>query len=55
MLTNNVQVDREAEWKAGYALRISSVNACPMLACVKTIEFKINSYVRNISNYNQIA
>ena len=32
MLTNSAHANREAEWQAGYALHISSVNSCPMLA-----------------------
>ena len=55
MPTNNVQADQEAEWKAGYALHISSVNACPMLARVKTMICKKNSYIRYISKYNRIS
>ena len=52
MPTNNVRVDREAKWQVGYALRISSVNAFPMLARVNDIICKINSYIRHSSNYN---
>ena len=37
MRTNGVRDDREAEWQVGYAMRISSVNECPMLDLVKTI------------------
>ena len=55
MPTNSIQDDREAEWKDGYALRISSMNAYPMLARVNTMICKINSYIRHISNYNIIA
>ena len=55
MPTNRARADREAEWKVGYALRISSVNACPMLARLKTMTCKKNSYIKHISNYNGIA
>ena len=55
MSTNNTQDDQEAEWQDGHALRISSVNVCPMLARLKTMIFKTNLYIRHISNYNIIA
>ena len=52
MPTNSAWTDREAEWQARYDLRISRVNANPMLAHVKTIICKINSLIKHISNYN---
>ena len=36
MPTNSVRDDREAEWQAGYAMHISSLNKCPMLDLLKT-------------------
>ena len=55
MPTNSVRDDQEAEWKAGYAMCISSVNECPMLAHLNTTICKTNSYITHISNYNIIA
>ena len=55
MPNNRVWDDQEAAWQDGYALRITSMNACPMLAHLKTIICKTNSYMRHISKYNRIA
>ena len=55
MQTNSAWDNWEAEWQDGYAMHISSVNACPMLDHLKTTICKTNSYIRHISNYNRIA
>ena len=36
MPTNSARDDREAEWQDRYAMRISSMNECPMLDRLKT-------------------
>ena len=55
MPANSARANREDEWRAGYALRVSSMNAGPMLAHLKTMIYKTNSYIRHISKYNRIA